>query len=249
MFNGVVAGGFNGMITVNWYNQRLQPCRLSVRTSGLAPSSCGDGTDIGNVLDRRYDFHVGTGDNGNVYQIVNGLDNGRTQNFTYDALNRITAAWTQGTTGNNCWGQMFGYMQSGIFVPGIDAWGNLNQITNTQCSTPTWSQPSTVQNQISGFCYDIAGNMLGQSGCPGLPYTPSNVYDAENRLITIHQTVTPYYTYDGDGKRAIKSYPGASRLYWTGTGSDTLTETDLSGNATADYVYFNGMAGRGLRLK
>ena len=29
-------------------------------------------------------------------------------------------------------------------------------------------------------------------------------------------------------------------LYWTGTGGDALLETDLSGNPTAEYVFFNG---------
>jgi uncharacterized protein RhaS with RHS repeats len=29
-------------------------------------------------------------------------------------------------------------------------------------------------------------------------------------------------------------------LYWTGTGWDPLLETDLSGNATEEYVFFNG---------
>ena len=29
-------------------------------------------------------------------------------------------------------------------------------------------------------------------------------------------------------------------LYWKGTGSDTLDESDLSGNQLEEYVYFNG---------
>lgn len=45
------------------------------------------------------------------------------------------------------------------------------------------------------------------------------------------------YTYDGDGKRVKKSN---GMLYWTGTGSDALLETDLSGNPTAEYVFFGG---------
>jgi len=45
------------------------------------------------------------------------------------------------------------------------------------------------------------------------------------------------YTYDGDGKRVKKSN---GTLYWTGPGWDPLLETDLSGNATAEYVFFNG---------
>ena len=43
--------------------------------------------------------------------------------------------------------------------------------------------------------------------------------------------------YDDDGKR-VKMSNGT--LYWTGPGWDPLLETDLSGNATAEYVFFNG---------
>ena len=42
---------------------------------------------------------------------------------------------------------------------------------------------------------------------------------------------------NGDGKRVKKSN---GTLYWTGPGWDPLLETDLSGNATAEYVFFNG---------
>jgi hypothetical protein len=48
------------------------------------------------------------GDNDNIYQVVNKRDPTRTQNFTYDQLNRITQAWTTGNsplpTG---WGETF----------------------------------------------------------------------------------------------------------------------------------------------
>src|SRR5271165_3020379 len=155
----------------------------------------------------------------------------RTQTFTYDGLNRIATAQSQATSGPNCWGDSFT----------IDPWGNLTGKTVTQCSAESLTAPATVQNQVSGYCYDIAGNLLGTSACPTLPYAPTYLYDAENRLRSINDIVTPHYWYDGDGKRVIKTLSGgANRLYWTGTGSETLTETDLSGNATADYIYFNG---------
>jgi hypothetical protein len=49
---------------------------------------------------------------------VNNRDNNRTQNFTYDELNRIKTAATQGTTGPYCWGQRFAHMSGSTFVPG-----------------------------------------------------------------------------------------------------------------------------------
>jgi RHS repeat-associated protein len=45
------------------------------------------------------------------------------------------------------------------------------------------------------------------------------------------------YTYDGDGHRVEKSN---GKLYWYGTGSDPLMETDLSGNLTDEYIFFGG---------
>ena len=45
------------------------------------------------------------------------------------------------------------------------------------------------------------------------------------------------YTYDGDGHRVEKS---SGKLYWYGTGSDPLMETDLSGNLTDEYIFFGG---------
>jgi RHS repeat-associated protein len=50
------------------------------------------------------------------------------------------------------------------------------------------------------------------------------------------------YTYDGDGKRVKKCASACTTgtLYWTGVGSDTLSESDLSGNMQKEYIYFNG---------
>jgi len=97
---------------------------------------------------------------------------------------------------------------------------------------------ASPQNQLNGFCYDAAGNMTGPTPCPSSTYT----YDAENRLSA---TAGFTYRYDGDGKRVIKcngAYPTCSSgtLYWTGTGSDALAETDWTGAPTQEYVFFNG---------
>ena len=59
-------------------------------------------------------------------------------------------------------------------------------------------------------------------------------YDAENHLVN---TANVIYTYDGDGKRVQKSN---GKLYWYGTSSDPLAETDASGNTLNDYIFFDG---------
>src|SRR3989442_6075760 len=59
------------IVSTLYYNSRLQPCRISVKSSGTAPTQCSDTTNIGNVLDFSYNFSVGTADNGNVVSIAN----------------------------------------------------------------------------------------------------------------------------------------------------------------------------------
>jgi len=166
-----------------------------------------------------------------------------TENFTYDTLNRIQTAYSNGPN----WGESFGSAVAPGGVPsvaGIDPWGNLWQrsgITGKTLYEPL-NCPANSQNQLTGCAmnYDAAGNVT-LSGSAG--YT----YDAENRLIA---TAGMSYLYDGDGKRVEKctagSAPGScaahasGTLYWTGTGSDPLAETDLSGTVLETYVFFNG---------
>lgn len=102
--------------------------------------------------------------------------------------------------------------------------------------------PATNQNQLPGFGYDPVGNMTKNGGT-------TYIYDAENRLVW---TTGGYrYLYDGDGERVEKCVAGSAAtpcptsgtngtLYWAGTGSAALNESDLSGNILEQYVFFGG---------
>jgi RHS repeat-associated protein len=210
------------LVSKFFYNKRLQPCRISVKKSGTSPSQCSDAVNLGNILDFTYDYNLGAADNGEVKQIANNRNPSRTQNFTYDSLNRILTASTQATTGTYAWGLQFGY----------DIWGDLLTSTLTQGSAPILTVSADTNNRISGFCYDAAGNLLGQTAppCPSPTYT----YDAENRIKT---TAGVTYTYDGDGNRVKKSN---GKLYWYGSGSVILDESDATGNITNEYIFFGG---------
>src|SRR2546426_5398420 len=59
-------------------------------------------------------------------------------------------------------------------------------------------------------------------------------YDDENHLKTAGGVT---YTYDGEGRRAQKSN---GKLYWYGTGSTPLDESDASGTITDEFVFFGG---------
>jgi RHS repeat-associated protein len=196
------------------------------------------------VLDFEYCFNTSVTDftqactvtpvlnNGNVVRIKNNRVPDRSQRFTYDALNRIATARTQATTGPHCWGETFGY----------DIWANLLSIGGIQptyngCTQENLGVTVTTKNQLSGYCYDAAGNLVLNSTCPqppGTPFTPTYSYDAENRMTA---TAGVTYTYDGDGKRVKKSN---GKLYWYGMSSDALLETDAAGNTPMEFIFFGG---------
>jgi len=212
------SGSFAGIANSFSYNRRLQP----VNMSAAAPSAT--------VFSIGYDFHFGTGDNGNVFGITNYKDNSRNQSFTYDALNRLTSAQNAGT---NCsativngrteyWGNSYSY----------DAWGNLLAKTPTKCSAENLSVTAGANNQLQGgYSYDAAGNML-HDATSGLNYS----YDQENRITG----ATGFsYTYDGDGNRVKKANGSAGTLYWY-MAPGIVAESDLSGNLTSEYVFFDG---------
>jgi RHS repeat-associated protein len=196
------------------YNPRHQPFTIHAVSGGS--------TDL---LNLSYHFGLGNADNGNVLSISNLRDNGRTQYFAYDALNRIVLANSQATSGSNCWGQAFGY----------DPWGNLTSISATQCATPGLSVSVGNNNRItsSGFSYDSAGNLLTDG-----VYTYT--WNAEGRMATVTSSLygSESYTYDGDGHRVRKQTAG--KLYWYGADGEVLAETDAAGNNPTEYIYLGG---------
>ena len=159
---------------------------------------------------------------------MNNRDNTRTQSLTYDTLNRILSAESSGTQ----WGETFT----------IDAWSNLTNESGISGKTSHEGLNTSVgiNNRLSGFGYDAAGNTISNGSA-------TYVYDAENRLIA---TAGTSYIYDGEGERVEKCTEGTTpgtcssgatgTLYWRGTGSETLAETDLAGNEQEEYLFFNG---------
>jgi RHS repeat-associated protein len=220
------------------YNSRLQPC-WNYATTGAAlqwgsATQCSTTATTGTILDMKYNFNLGAGDNGNVIGITNNRDTTRSQAFVYDSLNRIQTAGTVNTSGTNCWGETYG----------IDAWANLSSLAlpssySSSCSHETpFSYTIPNNNQLpsaSGFTYDAAGNLMAS----GLG---NYVYNGEEQMTSATiGSLTTTYSYDGDGKRVEKS---GGKIYWYGGGSDALVETDLSGNTNnstfSEYVLFAG---------
>jgi len=223
---GWTDGASNPNLISNTYNKRLQPVRISATSGGTGAA----------ILNLTYNFNLGSGDNGNVIQIANGKDNTRTQNFTYDTLNRIQTAYTNGTN----WGESYT----------IDPWANLTNIGpytgKTQPETLNCASANTSNQLNTCYQYDAAGNRTDNG---------TFVYDAENRLIA---TAGTSYIYDGDGQRIEKcteasnaqgplpgicSTTATGMFYWHSLDGGTLAESDLGGKWTAVYGLIRGLIG------
>ena len=89
-------------------------------------------------------------------------------------------------------------------------------------------------NQLQGYDYDAAGNMLRDNN--GTKY----VYDAENRIRSAPDFT---YGYDADGNRVQKingnTTPPTGTLYWY-MSPGIVAESDLNGNLQSEYVFFGG---------
>jgi len=206
-------GSWAGLNASYTYNNRLQPQEIKASSTW------------GMAIDLTYSFvdPSTTKNAGHVYSIANNLNASRSQNFTYDQLNRIASAGTVGTTGTTCWGYQYSY----------DAWANLlSQAAwspNYNGCTQTNMAPVTADanNHISGLTYDPSGNTLTDG-------VNTYVWDGESQLKSAGGV---NYLYDGDGRRVAKV---GTKLYWYGSGGETLAETDASGNNADEYIYFGG---------
>jgi RHS repeat-associated protein len=223
---GFISGSnasFAGITNTFSYNKRLQPVTMSAASPAQTVFSIG------------YDFHLGNGNNGNVWNLYNYKDRNRDQTFSYDALNRLTSAQNAGTDCNQkvlenkteYWGNSYSY----------DAWGNLLNKTVTKCGAENLAVTADVHNWIHAtgtpdYQYDAAGNMTFNATAPTQTYT----YDQENRLTGAAGYT---YTYDADGNRVKKANGSAGTLYWY-MSPGIVAESDLNGNLTSEYVFFDG---------
>lgn len=258
----------SNIVSTYIFNNRFQPCWLYTTTSTpLAQNStCASTATAGNILDLKLNLNLGSGDNGNVIGITNNRDNTRSQNFAYDALNRLYTAQTASTystSPSNCWAETYTY----------DAWGNLYQFgpnSTTQSAYVSCSQESglstqaNVNNQLLAYTYDAAGNLTNNG--TAATYTPEGQLYIFGPSATSHT----FYSYDGDGRRVAKTatnlvcvcregaaaiggggggcgtgctgyfLDSTEKVYFYGSGGQPLTETDGNGNVLDDYISFAG---------
>lgn len=165
-------------------------------------------------------YNCPTYNNGRISSAVDGV-NSQTVNYTYDSLNRLTAA--QATGG---WGESYTY----------DGFGNLSAISPTAQGGETWSATiNESTNRMVGVNYDANGNQIGDQ-----VYT-NYVWNVENRMVqqlTAGSGGTWYggtgFSYDTSGRRVMKNVNADPAGTVTGTGY---------GAGTWEF-YFYGLNGR-----
>lgn len=164
----------NGLTETAAYNNRLQPCRMNVNSSGSAYSLCTDSVPSSNILDFSYGLNAGTYDNGNLtYWSATGAQS-FTRTYTYDSLNRISTYSALSSDPSGCTGLSWT----------IDEWGNRTNQTVTGGTCYSFNQGVNTNNQFnsSPYQYDAAGNMIADG-------SHTYFYDAENHLIQVDGTL------------------------------------------------------------
>jgi RHS repeat-associated protein len=217
----------NGLTETSAYNNRLQPCRMNVNSSGIALGTCTDAVPSGSVQDFNFGFNWGSADNGNVTTLVGTGQQIFNRSYVYDPLNRLSTM-ADSATSQTCKGLSWFY----------DAWGNRTAQNVTSGSCPSPQTPAGTNNRltIAGFAYDAAGNLTHDAN-------HSYSYDAENRLTQVDGGSTASYIYGADGRRAEKATPSGYLDYLHDLAgnvtSEWTTSSSFTGNS-ADYDYLNG---------
>jgi RHS repeat-associated protein len=211
----------NGLTETSAFNNRLQPCRMDVNSTGTALATCGDALPTGSVVNFSYGYGTGARNNGNVVTFSSTGAQSFNRTYAHDSIDRLTAMSAPGDT---CSGLAWQY----------DSWGNRLAQSNTGGTCNTFQSSVTVQNQLAGYGYDQAGNMISDG-------THTYAYDGEGRLSKIDGGNTAAYVYDAGGQRVQKITPSAQTNYWLDLEGHTSVEWNQNGVWMIDYIYVNGV--------
>jgi RHS repeat-associated protein len=186
------------------------------------------------------------GNDGQIQCITDGVESGRSANYTYDVLGRLSSALTNGSSAFPQWGYTWTYDQYGNRLCQNLTAGNGYQ------GCLSFAYPGGAQtNQPDGWCFDASGNLLAKSGtCP--PTAPNFVYDGENRMVA-DPVAGATYTYDGNGTRVQKCLPSctnpSSSTVFVFSGSQDIAEYDngaAPSSPSREFIYSDSIPGSGL---
>src|SRR5215831_18525025 len=204
----------NGVTGAFTYNDHLQVSRITYTGAGATAGQT--------LLDLTYAY--GTNNNSQLASITDGRGAAYNEQFSYDALGRLTNAQTGNLTGANTWCLNWSY----------DRYGN--RLSQSGCGgTLTVGQPnlsvSGTTNHITttGYSYDANGNLTAD---------PNHIYayDADNRMVTVDAGRASPHSYGYDGNRVRVTKDSTSYVY---SGTKVIAEYS-GGSLQREYVYSGG---------
>ncbi len=172
------------------------------------------------LFNTTYGYSQGGGNNGQITKVTDLVDNGRTVDYTYDALARLKTAVTVGSAGYAKWGLSWTY----------DRYGNRTNQTVTHGTAPANSLSiSATTNRITsgGFSYDASGNLTNDA-------LNTYTYDAESRIKTVNGSGATY-SYDGASQR-VKKVVGGTTTRYIFSGTKVIAEY-VNGALSKEYIY------------
>ena len=155
-----------------------------------------------------------------VNNITQMTDGAGTHNYTYDSLDRLTAATHSGGQTN----ESYTYDDVG------------NRTASHQGSSYTYQPFNRLVSANGGsFGYDTIGNLISKTDAGG---SWTNSWDHENRLkqAALSGGVTVNYSYDALGRRVQRSSNASGTTRFVYDGDDVVRDLDGSGATVADYV-------------
>ena len=168
---------------------------------------------------------------GNVASIVDGVNSSQRQCFGFDALDRLTNAFT----GNSdCTAYTTGGTGPYNHTYVYDAVGNLTSYAGNAYTYGDSSHKHAVTSAYgNSYGYDGNGNQTSRT-IGGVVYT--FVFDYENRLTEVKQGTTTLATflYDADGNRVKGTVNGTATVYIAGI-------YEYQGGATTKYYEGGGL--------
>jgi RHS repeat-associated protein len=211
--NLTITGIGDGTITDYSYQLNISSSNSTVFTNPSFAGSPGSGSLAGATNAPLYNWAISSyAPNGDVLAMTDSVMG--TWSYTYDDFNRLTnGAATAGV--DNTLSLSWTYDRYG------NRWAqNASGSGNISAVQPQLSFGNS--NQVSGWSYDDAGNLLNDG-------RNSYTYDAEGRIITLNGA--PTYVYDAEGRRVAKYSGGTiSASYLIDLAGNQVTE--LNGSST-----------------
>jgi RHS repeat-associated protein len=165
-----------------------------------------------------------------------------TTNYSYDTLDRLTAAAYTNTAQTN---EAYSYdpvanrLTDSKTTAAVWSYDENNQLTQVLSGAGTGS---TGSPQAISYTYDANGNTINTTDSANAANTHNYVYDTDNRLIEVRDggnTLIAAYSYDPFGRRLSKD-AGASKTYYLYNEAGLIAEADATGQVTRSYGYAPG---------